>query len=397
MMEFIKTKRRLILSYVAENDGSEFIYRKLEVEKKIRIRKCFRLEASDLITSKSDAPDDEFEPVKFTIAKRDGEYFCFEPRILGLNNALFIHHDVDITNKTFLAERDISIFGRIDDIAAEAVYIGGTHPDAIPENEFNRLLKYFPTSREVTRYAQARVGSILAEYLVQNDDYVAKFHNLRNRRPEATANNITSTISEFEGLKFELLYQKLKGMLNDEEHYSETRWQIEIVQILLILNPKYLKVFREPPIRDSDTGTNRSVDYLLVDASGNIDIAEIKQPFDRAIVSSSMYRGNHIPMRELSGSIMQVEKYLLHLNRWGKAGEQKLTKKYQAHLPDGLSLKITNPSGIIISGRSNNLTEQQLRDFEVIRRKYKNLVDIVTYDDLLSRLECTIKHWKSYA
>jgi hypothetical protein len=29
---------------------------------------------------------------------------------------------------------------------------------------------------------------------------------------------------------------------------------------------------------------------------------------------------------------------------------------------------------------------QQMADFEVIKRKYKNVLDIITYDDLLERL-----------
>jgi hypothetical protein len=45
---------------------------------------------------------------------------------------------------------------------------------------------------------------------------------------------------------------------------------------------------------------------------------------------------------------------------------------------------------MIIMGRSNNLAQEQKNDFEVIRRKYKNIIDILTYDDLLERLESVI-------
>ena len=55
-----------------------------------------------------------------------------------------------------------------------------------------------------------------------------------------------------------------------------------------------------------------------------------------------------------------------------------------------MSIKITNPSGLIIMGRDNNLTAIQKQDFEVIKRKYKNVIDIITYDDLISRLKFTI-------
>jgi hypothetical protein len=94
---------------------------------------------------------------------------------------------------------------------------------------------------------------------------------------------------------------------------------------------------------------------------------------------------------------MQVEKYLYYLNRWGTDGEVTLTERYREVLPQGFSIKITNPSGIIIMGRDNNLTEAQRRDFEVVKRKYKNIADIITYDDLLRRLEFVIKQFAADA
>ena len=39
--------------------------------------------------------------------------------------------------------------------------------------------------------------------------------------------------------------------------------------------------------------------------------------------------------------------------------------------------------------RSNIFAEHQKADFEIIRRKYKNILDIITYDDLLYRLHRT--------
>jgi hypothetical protein len=92
-------------------------------------------------------------------------------------------------------------------------------------------------------------------------------------------------------------------------------------------------------------------------------------------------------MRELSGTIMQLEKYVYHLNRWGQTGEEKLNERYAAGLPAGLQIKIVNPSGMIIMGRDDTFTPDQRTDFEVIRRKYRHVVEIMTYDDLLRRLK----------
>ena len=183
-------------------------------------------------------------------------------------------------------------------------------------------------------------------------------------------------------------------MLKKLNNYSEHEWQIEIAGILQVLNPKYIHVFREPRIHDSFNGIDRRVDFLLVDASGNIDIAEIKKPSNDKLVTKGTFRNNHVPMRELSGTIMQLEKYLFFLNRLGTSGEKSLNYQYRNELQEGTKIQIINPCGYVILGRSNNLSSSQRLDFEVIRRKYKNLIDIVTYDDLLQRLDTTIKHWK---
>ena len=49
---------------------------------------------------------------------------------------------------------------------------------------------------------------------------------------------------------------------------------------------------------------------MLVDAGGNVDIVEIKRPFADSLMSGGQYRGNHVPKQELSGTIMQMEKYI---------------------------------------------------------------------------------------
>ena len=84
---------------------------------------------------------------------------------------------------------------------------------------------------------------------------------------------------------------------------------------------------------------------------------------------------------------MQAEKYLFHLTKWGQAGEREIHKKRKSELPDEIELKITNPKAMILLGRDNDFTGEQRFDFEIIRRKYANMIDIMTYDDLIRRLE----------
>jgi hypothetical protein len=58
-----------------------------------------------------------------------------------------------------------------------------------------------------------------------------------------------------------------------------------------------------------------------------------------------------------------------------------------------LQIRVTNPKAMLLLGRDRRsdgtvaLTDNQSFDLEVIKRKYANMMDIVTYDDLLRRLD----------
>ena len=86
-------------------------------------------------------------------------------------------------------------------------------------------------------------------------------------------------------------------------------------------------------------------------------------------------------------------KYIFCLNSFDKA-KKDVSNKLARLLPEGMEVKVINPQGILLAGRSNELTEEQKQDFELIKRQYKHVVDIMTYDDLLFRLGNIIKSLK---
>ena len=96
------------------------------------------------------------------------------------------------------------------------------------------------------------------------------------------------------------------------------------------------------------------------------------------------YRNNYVPVRELSGAIQQIEKYIFCLTSIEKS-QQEVINKLSLLLPDTIRPEIVNPQGILIAGRSNKFNAQQRRDFELIKRQYKHVADIMTYDDLVDR------------
>lgn len=399
MLKFRKEQDRLILIYSSDYPGTHWVYHRFDEGGVARLNHTFELSPEHLAIPRPATldGDNELDDVEFVVANLKGEYYSFDKQILGLNHELFIHRDIPFKKRTFVAEKNISIFSRIDSLSSEEVYIGGKNPNCVPVEEFTKLIRNFPNSYELLRYADARIGAVLTNYLNLKENSQQKYIDYMNRKPSKRGTNLVIELAEIEVHKYERVLAKLKQMLSDENAYTEKQWQQEILQIVLLLYPKYIHAFNEAPVRDTYNSKNRSIDFLLVDATGNTDIIEIKKPFDQCIVTKRTYRDNYIPLRELSGTVMQIEKYIFYLNKWGKPGEDALTKRYKQALTPGIAIKITNPSGIIIMGREAGLTHEQKQDFEVIKRKYKNVIDIVTYDDLLNRLEIMLRHWKSYA
>ena len=327
----------------------------------------------------------------FEIGVVSEEYYIIKKEVLGINYDLKIHVSIRLERKIFAADRNISIFRRINKFGLKALTVGGDEPDALPKELFHKLLKEFPNSHELDLYAAARVSSIIRGSLPISVDYEKRFQKYRNKKKSHEGSQPREIFKKYESDKFSAMICKIKTMLCNDSPYSETQWQDEILQIIQLLYPKYIKAFKEAPVRDSLASKDRRIDYLMVDASGYVDAIEIKKPFAECIVTSNCYRENHVPMRELNGTVMQLEKYLYHLNRWGQRGENTLNQRYGDELPSNLRIKIANPSGMIIMGRDKDLTPDQKNDFEVIRRKYRHVLEIMTYDDMLRRLKM-IRH-----
>ena len=398
----------LLLSYTPDQGPSWIRKRFQEAEDEdetISLKRTFSFQKQDLYVEPGaevkpadteQAPDeeeDDMEPTEIILGHLQEEYYKLNRRILGTEHDIFLHKDAKVDGKWFVSSQNISIFARFDRLVNADIYISGVHPNAIPEVVFKQLIAEFPGTVELRRYAAARVTTVIKEYVPLLKDFEEEYNRYMDKKASLTGENLEKIFKEYELEKYQNILAKLKKMLASEDGYTEKRWQQEILQILLLLNPRYIRAFSEVKIKGIETGEKR-LDYLLVDANGYTDIVEIKKPMNKSIVSEKTYRNNFIPVKELSGTVMQLEKYLYCMNRWADQIEKSLTKRYQEELPENLKLKITNPRGIIMMGRENNLTEEQKADFEVIKRKYRNIADIVTYDNLMFRIDRIIEHIK---
>lgn len=402
MVRFEVSPRLVVLEYEPEFNSPAWVLQQLQAFGEVTVSKAFTFKSDDVIQAPTVSADGviEGETFRFRFAARRDGYFHIPGRILDIDNEVLIDESVWLERKTFVAERNVGIFRRIAKVKGDAgpIIVGGSIDGGIPLDSFRDLLDRFPNSGEVDRYASARVETIVGEFFDGMRSARESYEAYLSRRKSSVSGRplAQEALLQAEIEKFVYVRDVIVAWLQQANAYSERDWQRMIIKILLLIFPKYVAVLENVEIADFYTTpgrtTRRYIDLCLVDAGGSIDVIEIKKPFDNVILGKSLYRDNSLPTRELSGSIMQAEKYLFHLSKWGVAGERELTSRYAAELPTQMPIRITNPKAMIILGRDKlpdggpALSERQLFDLEVIKRKYANMMDILTYDDLLRRL-----------
>lgn len=403
MIDFSVGRRSVALNYEPEFVSARWVHSELATYGKVTVSRAFTFERPDLLAAPPVDADADSAPgvFSFRFARNEDGYFRIPGRILGIRCDVLIDNSVWLERKLFVAERNVGIFRRIVRAVGDEreIVIGGQREDRIPLAAFRELQNRFPNSGELDRYANARVDTIVGEYFdgmksarENYEAYLSRRKSSVSDRPLAQEELLQTDID-----KFIYVRDTIATWLSGAEAYSERDWQRMIIKVILLIFPKYVAVLENVHISDFYTTPGntrpRYIDICLVDASGNIDVIEIKKPFNNIILAKTPYRDNNIPTRELSGSIMQAEKYLFHLSKWGIQGERELTERRGSELPPGMSIRVTNPKAIIILGRdrladgSPALSGSQQFDLEVIKRKYANMMDILTYDDLLRRLE----------
>ncbi len=257
-IEFEQQGFELLLRYSPRDDDS-WVHDRFVRGDELVIKRTFHLRKEHLVTDHS--PDtydnDQFyesEPLRFRVASLEGEYFSFDPKVLPIGYPLLIHHQAPITWKWFTAEQRTSIFGVMAEIRPTRIVIGGDDPDAIPITEFERLIANFPTSHELRRYVLARLSAVVREYSDTQVDAERLFQNYVNKRLNKRTQDILGLFREEEERKYRYLFERLSNMLANEDSYPESAWQAEILQIVLLLNPKYIKAVAHAPVRDTVRG-----------------------------------------------------------------------------------------------------------------------------------------------
>ena len=344
----------------------------------------FNFKKDDLLYPEYDLEDSK---IIFILWRLENDYYRILNNILWTQYDILINKECNINEKYFFLGNN-SFLLELERLSNQPIIIGWEKNMSIPEDIFIKIINSFPTKTELMHYSNARITNILSEYLEGVTDSQSKYERyLENRKKLGTKFTSLEWIEQYELEKYLFIRDTLKEMLDNYEKYSEKQWEDGILDIILILFPKYIKVHHSVPVIDYYTDPikpkRRQIDLVLLDANLHIDIIEIKKPsyFDTVSEKPTSTRDNHIPMKNLSSAVMQVEKYIFHLSKWGRDWEKELLRKY------GNEIQIVNPKWMLIMWRCDKLSKRQRFDFELIKRQYSNIIDIITYDDLMWRID----------
>ena len=382
-ISFEYSKDKLILCYTPVM-GLDDITKRLDTEDGVSVKHTFWV-TKDLLCEDIEDDDDWEETLRFYIGAVGEAYTQLDSKVFSTDHCFYFGNEIKLKPEMFTAYRNISILRKIDEVIERDFYIGGDweNHNGISKETFDNLLENFPKTAELDKYAHKRIASIIKDYFPECDKYEAIYEKFVESKNSSYASSV-SAISKFnvqiELEQFTVAYQELMDMLNRYEAIDEKQWQEKIHNILQLLYPKYICCARE--IKFYGGKKDKQPDFLLVDANGFVDILEIKKADVRML---TQYRNNYVATREISGAIQQIEKYIFCLNSSDKAKED-VSKKLTEFLPKGVEVEIVNPQGILLAGRSNEFTDEQKKDFELIKRQYKHVADIMTYDDLAQRL-----------
>lgn len=390
-LKIVKNEDFLICEYTPFTLNTSFIFDKISQDGSYTLKRTFSISNDEILEKKE-------EYIKFIVGEKEDCYYHLNNKVLGIEHNIFIHEDMKTNISSFIAHENISIMKKIDNIIDEDLYIGGESGN-LPESVFEELIKKFPNKRELYLYSNMRIGVLIQDYLLTKKENHINYENYmsnKNRNTIIKKNKdivIEKKIAENEYLKYQYIKEKLVKMLENEKFYLEKDWQKEIANILTLIFPMYQLVVDEVMI-ETDEGKKRP-DFVFIDVNGNIDIAEIKKSYNIPIMTKTKYRNNYVASKELTGTLMQIEKYIYHLTRTAKKSEEIIKKKVFNQTQEAVDIYIRNPRGMIILGRSDKLNVEQLRDFEILRRKYKHVADIISYDDLVHRLDSLLKKFEN--
>lgn len=417
-ISFEKKDSQLILCYESEKD---WIEEKLADDQEFKIYKTFSFSKKDLISKDEDSPIG-YE-YKFVFGEKVQNYFKIDKEKISATFDLYIDASLSIDQSWFVTssskrsryqdktgeEKSSSIYGNIlyafknfykhdklfIDIDSDSNFEDdGLH---ITQSTYKDFVKIFPTATNV-KYQTLSIFTKLLKSELDVVDYEEIYSRYKSREISVRNKEDIKTEEICKQEKVKYIYAKdqlLKSLERSAagEFIHEDEFSKLIAQIFCFLNPKYVKIQTKLNISDyTGARANCQADLSLIDCEGNIDLIEVKSPQAYPnLFRKRQYRNHYVPSGELSGAINQLEQYLKCLTKMTTEEISNKNPALQNEMGE-IKLKAVHPKGYIIFGRDaasfngDNINQKKL-DFELIKNTYKDVVDIITFDELVQRFD----------
>lgn len=417
-ISFEKKDSQLILCYEPEKD---WIEEKLADDQEFKIYKTFSFSKKDLKSKDEDSPIG-YE-YKFVFGEKVQNYFKIDKEKISATFDLYIDASLSIDQSWFVTssskrsryqdktgeEKSSSIYGNIlyafknfykhdklfIDIDSDSNFEDdGLH---ITQSTYKDFVKIFPTATNV-KYQTLSIFTNLLKSELDVVNYEEIYGRYKSREISVRNKEDIKTEEICKQEKVKYIYAKdqlLKSLERSAagEFIHEDEFSKLIAQIFCFLNPKYVKIQTKLNISDyTGARANCQADLSLIDCEGNIDLIEVKSPQAYPnLFRKRPYRNHYVPSGELSGAINQLEQYLKCLTKMTTEEISNKNPALQNEMGE-IKLKAVHPKGYIIFGRDSasfngdNVNQKRL-DFELIKNTYKDVVDIITFDDLVQRFD----------
>lgn len=421
-IEFIKTDSNLILRYTSSTNWID----EPGIEYPIKLaNNAIILEENDRILTDNDECDGYV--YEFNFGVKNGNYYKISKEKIGTTFDLYINELLEVDWTWFYCitmprkykdkegnEKSTSIYGCLlhcfkefynkeklyfenDDFQQEED--DGMH---ITKSTYQRFVDKFPTATNVKYQKLSILTSILRDELdVKDYDQIYNSYKKRAIPKQRKRNIVFNAINDNDIQKYKFAKELLEKTLEENKQgkfVHEDEFTKIIVKIFCLINPKYIMIKEKLNIVDfCNSRNNCQPDISLIDCDGNIDIIEVKSPNKYPnIFRKTKYRSHYVTCGELNGAINQLQQYLKSLTKMSDKDIQNKNLELQQELGD-VKLRAIHPKGFVIFGRDESSfcdPEKELKkiDFEIIKNTHSNIVDILTFDQLIVRIDRILEH-----
>ncbi len=156
-----------------------------------------------------------------------------------------------------------------------------------------------------------------------------------------------------------------------EQDRKEDAWQEWFQKNSWVLGSEFVRILDERHIDVQNIS-----DFLMEAYDGFLDIVEIKRPEgDLRFWAASLDHGNYVPSSDLTKAVMQASRYIYEVER--EANSVKFLERVG-------QVKTVKPRCILIFGRSNDWSSNQIETYRIMNAGFHNLT-VMTYDHVLKR------------